>query len=250
MHSLLVQLHADQLERLNLVYPEQKENIKDKLQRDLAETSPIRSSCKWAAMNSTWPFRGCLLFQIDLKNQFFLTVHDLEKKILTLEHWKTRLQTENELLRTTIASLQAEVCGARLAARYLDKELAGRYLIAFKDWRLLSTLTELILESNSRIQQLQLLTREDMNYDIRTKLWDQLDAEILLQRHKTVIKVMRQQKNHNAPPDDITGRVRSVHLHRDPSKGLGISITVSAHIKNFPSLWVNFWKGMFHSNKG
>lgn len=66
-----------------------------------------------------------------------------------------------------------------------------------------------------------------MNYDIRTKLWDQLDAEILLQRHKTVIKVMRQQKNHDAPPDDIAGRVRSVHLHRDPSKGLGISITVS-----------------------
>lgn len=49
MHSLLVQLHADQLDRLHLVYPEQKENIKDKLQRDLAESSPIRSSCKWSS---------------------------------------------------------------------------------------------------------------------------------------------------------------------------------------------------------
>lgn len=68
------------------------------------------------------------MFQTVLQEQLFLIVHDLERKILTLEHWKTRLQTENELLRTTIASLQAEVCGARLAARYLDKELAGRYV--------------------------------------------------------------------------------------------------------------------------
>lgn len=33
---------------------------------------------------------------------------------------------ENEALRRHIAVLQAEVYGARLAAKYLDKELAGR----------------------------------------------------------------------------------------------------------------------------
>lgn len=77
-----------------------------------------------------------------------------------------------------------------------------------------------------RIQQLQLLSREDMNNEIKTKLWDQLDAEILLQRHKTVIKVMRQQKNHSLPPEQVAGRVRNVYLTREPNKGLGISVTV------------------------
>ncbi len=36
------------------------------------------------------------------------------------------LKKENEALRRQIAVLQAEVYGARLAAKYLDKELAGR----------------------------------------------------------------------------------------------------------------------------
>lgn len=65
-----------------------------------------------------------------------------------------------------------------------------------------------------------------MNLEIKNKLWNQLDAEILLQRHKTVIKVMRQQKNHSTPPEDIAGRIRNVYLNREPSKGLGISVTV------------------------
>lgn len=46
VHSLLIQLHSNQLEHLNLSFSEQKENIKDKLQRDLAQCSPVRSSCK------------------------------------------------------------------------------------------------------------------------------------------------------------------------------------------------------------
>jgi len=46
IHSLLIQLHSNQLERLNLSDITQKENIRDKLQQDLATSSPIRSSCK------------------------------------------------------------------------------------------------------------------------------------------------------------------------------------------------------------
>ncbi|XP_065209810.1 uncharacterized protein LOC135838143 isoform X2 [Planococcus citri] len=130
----------------------------------------------------------------------------IEKAMVTLKKWRNRLQAENELLRCTIVNLQAEVCGARLAAKYLDKELAGR------------------------IQQLQLLSREDMQNEVKTKLWDQLDAEILLQRHKTVIKVMRQQRNDSLlppppAPDNLAGRVRNVYLIREPNKGLGISVT-------------------------
>ena len=40
-----------------------------------------------------------------------------------------QLEKENTALRNHVFSLQREVYGARLAAKYLDKELAGRYVI-------------------------------------------------------------------------------------------------------------------------
>lgn len=40
-----------------------------------------------------------------------------------------QLDKENTALRNHVFSLQGEVYGARLAAKYLDKELAGRYVI-------------------------------------------------------------------------------------------------------------------------
>lgn len=36
------------------------------------------------------------------------------------------LRQENELLKKSVVALESEVFGARLAAKYLDKELAGR----------------------------------------------------------------------------------------------------------------------------
>lgn len=76
------------------------------------------------------------------------------------------LRKENEKLRSAANALQNEVYGARLAAKYLDKELAGR------------------------IQQIQLLGR-DMRGAEHDRLWNQLEAEIHLHRHKTVIKACR-----------------------------------------------------------
>ena len=43
-----------------------------------------------------------------------------------LECQTKQLEKENTELRNHIFSLQGEVYGARLAAKYLDKELAGR----------------------------------------------------------------------------------------------------------------------------
>ena len=37
-----------------------------------------------------------------------------------------QVKVENSSLRQSLYSLQSEVFGARLAAKYLDKELAGR----------------------------------------------------------------------------------------------------------------------------
>jgi len=36
------------------------------------------------------------------------------------------LEKENEKLKTQLINLQSEIYGSRLAAKYLDKELAGR----------------------------------------------------------------------------------------------------------------------------
>nr|XP_046154324.1 Golgi-associated PDZ and coiled-coil motif-containing protein isoform X2 [Oncorhynchus gorbuscha] len=120
---------------------------------------------------------------------------------------------ENEALRRHIAVLQAEVYGARLAAKYLDKELAGR------------------------VQQIQLLGR-DMKGPAHDKLWNQLEAEIHLHRHKTVIRACRGRNDPKKPlPSPVghetdvlkktqgVGPIRKVVLAKEDHEGLGISIT-------------------------
>uniref|UniRef100_A0A915NAA6 PDZ domain-containing protein n=1 Tax=Meloidogyne javanica TaxID=6303 RepID=A0A915NAA6_MELJA len=88
------------------------------------------------------------------------------------------LKEENLKLKSLLNSVHSEIYGARLAAKYLDKELAGR------------------------IQQIQLLGRnmrgtylnifEILNRGAQhDRLWNQLEAEIHLNRHKTVIKACR-----------------------------------------------------------
>lgn len=134
-------------------------------------------------------------------------------KEVKLEAEVRMLKKENEALRRHIAVLQAEVYGARLAAKYLDKELAGR------------------------VQQIQLLGR-DMKGPAHDKLWNQLEAEIHLHRHKTVIRACRGRNDPKKPlpspaghdPDSLkktqgVGPIRKVVLSKEDHEGLGISIT-------------------------
>ncbi|XP_049866167.1 Golgi-associated PDZ and coiled-coil motif-containing protein-like isoform X2 [Pectinophora gossypiella] len=116
-----------------------------------------------------------------------------------------QLARENAALRETVLALHSELFGARLATKYLDKELAGR------------------------IQQLQLLGR-DMRAEVRDSLWAQVEAEILLQRHKTLVRVCRglsPRPPRPAAPSLPGGRARprTVRVRRSPHLGLGISIT-------------------------
>ncbi|XP_028161107.1 uncharacterized protein LOC114353342 isoform X2 [Ostrinia furnacalis] len=116
-----------------------------------------------------------------------------------------QLARENAALRETVLALHSELFGARLATKYLDKELAGR------------------------IQQLQLLGR-DMRSDIRDSLWAQVEAEILLQRHKTLVRVCRGVAPRPAAPAPPAPRPhrprpRTVRVRRSPHLGLGISVT-------------------------
>uniref|UniRef100_A0A914QLG2 Golgi-associated PDZ and coiled-coil motif-containing protein n=1 Tax=Panagrolaimus davidi TaxID=227884 RepID=A0A914QLG2_9BILA len=107
--------------------------------------------------------------------------------------------------------MQTEIYGARLAAKYLDKELAGR------------------------IQQIQLLGR-DMRGAEHDRLWNQLEAEIHLHRHKTVIKACRGREglrrlafpsttNGLLKSQKGIGKTRTVILTKQSHEGLGISIT-------------------------
>lgn len=130
---------------------------------------------------------------------------------------------ENAQLKEQIVNLNSEVYGSRLAAKYLDKELAGR------------------------IQQIQLFGKNLKNED-HERLWSQLEAEIHLHRQKTVIRSCRHKRNQARmhpmkssasqttirESDDIDelkranllGKLRLVTLKRsDPKEGLGISIT-------------------------
>lgn len=111
----------------------------------------------------------------------------------------------------------------RLTSRYLDKELAGR------------------------IQQLQLLGRE-IKGALRDKLWRQLEAEILIQRHKTVVRACRNQNYlimNNTPAHPVRSEPTAAEVQvKDPSEvreivleirepdELGIFITVSNIIHN------------------
>ncbi|CAG2105252.1 unnamed protein product [Medioppia subpectinata] len=128
---------------------------------------------------------------------------------------KTRsaFNSENISLRRQTLQLQSELFGSRLAAKYLDKELAGR------------------------IQQIQLLGRDAKDAD-HDRLWNQLEAEIHLHRHKTVIRACRANCLDGyplaAPPQHNSlalkkrqgvGVFRFVTIDKDANQGLGISIT-------------------------
>lgn len=124
-----------------------------------------------------------------------------------------QLTQENDELKEYIVNLQSEIYGARLAAKYLDKELAGR------------------------IQQIQLLGK-NLNADQHERLWNQLEAEIHLHRHKTVIKACRGKKGLTnklpTPPNHDfeslkkqqgIGELREINLKRNEGESIGISIT-------------------------
>lgn len=85
-----------------------------------------------------------------------------------------------------------------------------------------------------------------MRGSLHDKLWNQIEGEIHLHRHKTVIRACRGRKDpYNKPPkppplqsdssnDDDTvnrkrrgiGEPRTIVIHKDKTEGLGISITV------------------------
>merc|ERR1711962_1754387 len=72
------------------------------------------------------------------------------------------LDLQNLQLKKQIAELESELVGARLDAKYLDKELAGR------------------------IQQIQILLASNASQEHKQQVWAQIEAEMHLQRSKTI----------------------------------------------------------------
>nr|CAD7201524.1 unnamed protein product [Timema douglasi] len=188
-------------------------------------------------------------------------------ELFSLQNEVTLLRDENTSLRNTIVALQSEVFGAKLTAKYLDKELAGRnpinrggFSFVFEvntEWDFPVCIAALYLSlSNSmppcgiclqhdpalapvhraalvQIQQLQLLGRE-MRGEEKDKLWRQLEAEILLQRHKTLVRTLRNKgsvDSFSVIPEPQTsslqgiGEPRIVTIQKGRYEELGICIT-------------------------
>ena len=133
------------------------------------------------------------------------TIHpDHLKQINSLKNEVEILRKENSFLRNQMIVFQGDLFGARLAAKYLDKELAGR------------------------IQQIQLLAKSDLRGIEHDRLWNQLEAEIHLHRHKTIVRACRTKSQYGQskfPPPVASGLKRQVEIKKLPSEGLGISIT-------------------------
>ncbi|KAL3317722.1 hypothetical protein Ciccas_003615 [Cichlidogyrus casuarinus] len=128
-----------------------------------------------------------------------------QKRNATIGEFRLRaclelIRKENRSLNKYISSIQNELYGARLASKYLDKELAGR------------------------IQQIQLLNQKISAPD-HEKLWNTLESEIYLHRHKSVSRACRVRKNHGSTNKVVCNSLRKIIIERKPSESLGISIT-------------------------
>ncbi|CAG9814214.1 unnamed protein product [Phaedon cochleariae] len=201
LHHLLLQLHSSQLSKL-------PDSLGNKRQENLIK--PDISAIKQRFDNEIKqsPMRRASTRDLDELKFSPSSIEPARCKADVIQ-----LRSENASLRNEVLALTSDVYGAKLTAKYLDKELAGR------------------------IQQLQLLGRE-MRGDDRDKLWRQLESEILLQRHKTVVRACKRNcslnNSGNCPkpePETITentehfGDIRTVMVKRQPGQGLGISIT-------------------------
>lgn len=142
---------------------------------------------------------------LEKMNKEMLDRMEMLRPVAKLETNVKLLSRENIDMKQYITALQSELYGARLAAKYLDKELAGR------------------------IQQIQLLGRkmEGSEYE---HLWTTLESEISLQRQKTVVKACKgcsdlTKSTKIEPQKDKHNILRKVRLLKQSTENLGMSVT-------------------------
>ena len=213
LEKLMIELHSAQLQIQRLKSNQNSQALSIQVSNSPNTTSTNRAD---EAMNT---------IQKKLEEELHrrITVENENYNVASLQENLNEYTKENELLRKYIVNLTSEIYGARLAAKYLDKELAGR------------------------IQQIQLFGK-NLKTEEHERLWNQLEAEIHLHRHKTVIQACRNKRDKhknaanpnmsnessnskqnsqvNKTNSHLVGQIRVVELKRSNSKeGLGISIT-------------------------
>ena len=221
LERLMIELHSCQLQ-IQKLKSNQTYNSYASYASSFIANSPNTSSSN----SSQSAEETANLIQKKLKEELDrrFTLDDDHFSMSLLREDLAYVKKENLMLKEQIVQLTSEVYGARLAAKYLDKELAGR------------------------VQQLQLFGK-NLKSDQHERLWNQLEAEIHLQRHKTVLRACRGKRRNdktaaspaatssplpqqstgeldNLKKNQLMGVVRIVTLTRKSSKeGLGISIT-------------------------
>ncbi len=224
LEKLMIELHSCQLQL-------QRFKVNQTVSTLAYASSFITNSPNSSSSNSsTLSEENVILIQKKLENELTKRFSEEDKNFssLLLKENLDELNKENQMLKEQIVNLSSEVYGARLAAKYLDKELAGR------------------------IQQIQLFDK-NLKIEEHERLWNQLEAEIHLHRHKTVIRACRSKRrnerikiNEKSPTatssplllktnnelealkkNNLIGQIRIVNLVRQSNskEGLGISIT-------------------------
>lgn len=137
LHNLLLQLHTSQLSQLpglkgNRIQTSKLEpdvnNIKKKFEDEI-KSSPAHNSngskfhLTYVLKRITYLF---LFIDVIIKENDELKFSPALEELSQIKAENTQLQLENAALRNSIVALNSEVYGAKLAAQYLDKELAGR----------------------------------------------------------------------------------------------------------------------------
>ena len=161
------------------------------------------------------------------------------------------LRRENHRLRRQLTYLKSDLYAVQLASKYLDKELCGRIqqiqvLSKFGQQKLkFKKLVRLIL-----LVAIQIVGNDDLKNADRAHLWNQIEAEVRLNRHKAMMKSCRAraastlQLKHPNPMvetpqmdnDHLKGKhsnefghslpeVREIFIQKQPDEPLGIKIT-------------------------
>merc|ERR1719189_1531173 len=111
------------------------------------------------------------------------------------------MDVENLKLKRQVAELESELVGARLDAKYLDKELAGR------------------------IQQIQILLASNASQEHKQQVWAQIEAEMHLQRSKTIANMcyskqkLRDQQISQTISEKQSQSEENQHIHKNSSNG-------------------------------
>jgi golgi-associated PDZ and coiled-coil motif-containing protein len=156
LEKLLIELHTAQL---------QTQRLKSSGSSSSIASAPLSPSTTTTSDTTTDIIQKKL--DEELKRRF--SSDNLDFNLALLKAELSEYKKENQSYKEQFVNMYSEINGARLAAKYLDKELAGR------------------------IQQIQLFGK-NLKSDEHERLWNQLEAEIHLHRHKTVVKACLNKK--------------------------------------------------------